>query len=1102
MISYIIQVSISWIFFYGVYHLFLRKETFFNINRYYLMGSLILSLFIPQIGELLSNWFTTSPADAGSVVYFISEAPLVIENIVASETPSLSFIEWALLLTYLTGVSIVGSKFLLGLRRIYNLYSSGKKRNQEQFTLVETNGIHLPFSFFQYVFISKKIPLQKHIEKIIRHELTHVEKLHSLDILLIEALHIFFWFNPVLLLYKKAIRQSHEYQADASVLSGTDIKNYGQILLGQSSSGLEVALANHFFNSQIKNRITMMYRKKSTRSALIKYLAAVPVLLFMAFIFSNATNMENGGKAMVEGSNIITNSSDTIPPPPLPVKPPTPPKAIKAPTSPSAPVPPPPPPPPPAEDLIAYKYSGEVFRKVDQMPRFPGCEELSGNEREECSKKNLLEFIYKNISYPKEAKDAGIYGTVVAQFVINKDGSVRDVNLLRDIGGNCGEVTVKVIESMNSMPERWIPGVQDGKKVDVVYTLPVRFKLADGQDKSKKINELEDPYKVKRDVNKVADNGNPLIVIDDVVSTNEILEGINPDEIEVIHILKGESAKEKYGQKAVDGAIEVITKGKIDASKESAPLINLTLPDEKNQPLIILDGKEVLPDIKNNLKPDDIASINVLKGEKALEKYGNKAKNGVVEITTKGNETIKLKADKIIIKDDKKDIKSDVIDYTKEENPLVKKGLEDQPLYILDGEEIDQVKMEEINPNIIKSINVLKGKKAFEKYGDKAENGVVEVFSKYSKERTNDIGENIKLDLPKPSKAEEIIISGPATIKFNSEDKGDKIYFLNDKKSSQEVIARLAPQAIDRIDVSKDKASLKKFGPKVKEIWHVYTFEKKSSNNKKADQKEVLTKVEQMPRFPGCENNDMSLNEKEDCAKKEMLMFIYKNIRYPKEARDAGIEGMNVVQFTVMKDGSIDDISVVRSIGGGTDEAVLSIMDKMVLMEEKWVPGMQDGKPVNVRYTLPIRFKLEGDSKKKDKVEAKKKQEMNASREEKVKREKLVEDKIKVERKAKEKVAAENFSISKLQQEDFLTALKVFPNPTTDEVNVEVNGPPSPLEIRVHDIAGKLLYRQSIIDFNGSYKGTLRSENFINTQAVISFIQEGKVQSQKVIFSK
>ena len=133
--------------------------------------------------------------------------------------------------------------------------------------------------------------------------------------------------------------------------------------------------------------------------------------------------------------------------------------------------PPPPPPPPP-------KQEEEIFSVVEQMPRFPGCENEKTNEaRDQCSKQKLLQYIYKNLKYPAIAKENGIQGRVVLRFVVNQQGKISDIQILRDIGGGCGEAAAKVIRSMNNMPQRWIPGRQGGRKVKVWYTLPIVFKL-------------------------------------------------------------------------------------------------------------------------------------------------------------------------------------------------------------------------------------------------------------------------------------------------------------------------------------------------------------------------------------------------------------------------------------------------------------------------------------------------------------------------------------------------------------------------------------------------------------------------------------------------
>jgi len=136
--------------------------------------------------------------------------------------------------------------------------------------------------------------------------------------------------------------------------------------------------------------------------------------------------------------------------------------------------PPPPPPPPPAEPEME-----EIFRVVEEMPRFPGCESIDGTmkEKQACAEKKLLEFIYSNIQYPSIARENGIEGNIVVQFVVDQEGKIGNVEILRNLGGGLGEETIRVVKLMNDLPQRWSPGKQRGKAVKVAYILPVKFKL-------------------------------------------------------------------------------------------------------------------------------------------------------------------------------------------------------------------------------------------------------------------------------------------------------------------------------------------------------------------------------------------------------------------------------------------------------------------------------------------------------------------------------------------------------------------------------------------------------------------------------------------------
>ena len=116
---------------------------------------------------------------------------------------------------------------------------------------------------------------------------------------------------------------------------------------------------------------------------------------------------------------------------------------------------------------------------AEQMPRFPGCENIEGTrkEKQKCAEKKLMEYIYDNLEYPKMAIDNTIQGRVTLRFVVDTDGKISNVKILRDLGGGCGAAAAQAVKSMNDMPERWTPGKQRGKPVKVLYTLPIQFRL-------------------------------------------------------------------------------------------------------------------------------------------------------------------------------------------------------------------------------------------------------------------------------------------------------------------------------------------------------------------------------------------------------------------------------------------------------------------------------------------------------------------------------------------------------------------------------------------------------------------------------------------------
>lgn len=152
-----------------------------------------------------------------------------------------------------------------------------------------------------------------------------------------------------------------------------------------------------------------------------------------------------------------------------------------------------------ATDTIpGHHHEGIVYKKVDNMPRFYNteCENLASEPlKQECSSKALLKFIYDQLEYPEVAFRSGLEGNTVVQFIVRSSGNVTDINIVRELGLGCGEETKRVIELTTTNNNFWVPGIEDGRPVDVSYTLPVRFAIK----KDTKIKNIEPEDKIHDD---------------------------------------------------------------------------------------------------------------------------------------------------------------------------------------------------------------------------------------------------------------------------------------------------------------------------------------------------------------------------------------------------------------------------------------------------------------------------------------------------------------------------------------------------------------------------------------------------------------------------
>ena len=274
---YLLKSGICLGLFYSLYWLFLKKETYFMINRVYLIFSIVLSFFLPLI-QLTFPFFTEEVPSASEL--------LVVSNSLSRRAPI-----WLILLSviYFIGIAVLLNRFINRLSSLLKLIRKYGIRSKNGTKIVQLEGDFSPFSFFNSIFLNHIDANDLNLEEIIAHERVHIRQYHSLDLMILEVLSIFHWFNPFVWPYKKSLKETHEYLADQGVIAqGFSPAKY-QMLIFEHHVGVKLfEFANNFDRSQIKRRITMMTKIKSKNWSKIKVLLVVPAFLFLVIAFANS----------------------------------------------------------------------------------------------------------------------------------------------------------------------------------------------------------------------------------------------------------------------------------------------------------------------------------------------------------------------------------------------------------------------------------------------------------------------------------------------------------------------------------------------------------------------------------------------------------------------------------------------------------------------------------------------------------------------------------------------------------------------------------------------------------------------------------------------
>ncbi|WP_373736387.1 TonB family protein [Bacteroides heparinolyticus] len=524
---YILKSSVCLAAFYLFYRLLMARETFHRFNRFALLGILLLSCLLPLIEvnvkqepEVRQTMLTLEQllmmADAESSA-----------TVGAVEEATVTWVQMALL-AYLSGILFFAFRNACSLMRLLMLLKSGSRQHvdcylpgrREHVTLIVHNKEVAPFSWMKYIVISRK-DLEENGREILIHELAHIRNRHSLDLLVADVCVFFQWFNPASWLMKQELQNIHEYEADEAVIEeGVDAKQYQLLLIKKAVGTRLYSMANSFNHSKLKKRITMMLKEKSSPWACLKYLYVLPVAAVAVTAFARPEVSEkveeisavkvNDLAAIVE-TKVAESVGDTTKPAGVTYV--------------------------PVE--VNEKLKGTpVLTVVEQMPAYPG------------GMAALMEYFKENMRYPASAKERGLQGRVTVQFVVDKDGSIKEPKVIRSIDQELDEEALRLVKSMS----KWESGRQNGEPVAVKFAVPVPFKL----DADVRMSEQLVIQEVRTSMD--GGKGIPLYIVDGKEVSASVMRALKPESIAGVSVLKDKSATAIYGERAKHGVVVITLK--------------------------------------------------------------------------------------------------------------------------------------------------------------------------------------------------------------------------------------------------------------------------------------------------------------------------------------------------------------------------------------------------------------------------------------------------------------------------------------------------------------------------------------------------------------
>jgi TonB family protein len=409
---FLLRASIYLLVFAAGYYFFLSRNHI-AYKRFYIVFSFFTTIILASVSHLpISSHLL--PGETFRLLLpeiLITSNQDVTQTEIGESKPSVFT-----LLSYIPVIFLLFffKSLILKLVKIFNTIKKHPRVKYGQLELVILNNAHSPFSFFKWVFIPCDLRNSQHFDKVIRHETAHFRHGHTWDVVFLEIMRMLFWFHPCFYYMRNHLQELHEFEADKSVLKYYSRPEYQQALLDCTLGALLLPVTNPFNVSPIKKRFLMMNNNENYNLTEMIFRSVLIVPFLLAAFALQAIEMKHTETATTEfHSPTSVNVNDT------------------------------------------------VYTEVDVFPEYPGGDEAR------------MQFLQTHLRYPEKARIDKAQGTVFVSYIVEKDGQITNIKIIRSVSPELDEETIRVVGLM----PKWKPGYKDNQPVRVQFNMPLRFVL-------------------------------------------------------------------------------------------------------------------------------------------------------------------------------------------------------------------------------------------------------------------------------------------------------------------------------------------------------------------------------------------------------------------------------------------------------------------------------------------------------------------------------------------------------------------------------------------------------------------------------------------------